>query len=68
MKNCYAKLSEPLTLASVFSLFLVVPGEGLNPSMCKRSPLTGRGGACVWGHVPGGGCGYIRALLTWPIT
>lgn len=47
VKNCYTKLSESLMLARVFSLFLVFPGEGLNPSMCKRLQLTGRGGRHV---------------------
>lgn len=48
MKSCYAKLSESLMLASVFSLFLIFPGEGLNPSMCKRLQLTESGGMHVF--------------------
>jgi len=47
-KNCYAQLSESVMLASVFSLFLVFPEEGLNPSMCKILQLTERGGMHVF--------------------
>lgn len=47
-KNYYAMLSESLILDSVFSLFLVFPGEGLSPSMCKILQLTEKGGMHVF--------------------